>query len=126
MSSVVVLKILREGEEMRDTRVEREEIFLSSVLTTDPTIAAIRFICFYNFNLDHYQLMAITQLDHHGMLFVSLGYTFGSGMFEMDDVKGGSTYGVGTFARDGYHQPTEARTATAFTKVLQPSMLVIK
>ncbi|RYR46994.1 hypothetical protein Ahy_A07g032889 [Arachis hypogaea] len=42
-------------------------------------------------------LTAITQLAHHGMLFVPLGYTFGSGMFEMDEVKGGSAYGAGTF-----------------------------
>ncbi|KAM0053399.1 putative NAD(P)H dehydrogenase (quinone) [Helianthus debilis subsp. tardiflorus] len=32
------------------------------------------------------QLTAITQLAHHGMLFVPLGYTFGSGMFEIDDI----------------------------------------
>lgn len=50
---------------------------------------------------------AITQLAHHGMLFVPLGYTFGSGMFEMDEVKGGSAYGAGTFAGDGTRQPTE-------------------
>uniref|UniRef100_A0A251T6D3 Putative amine oxidase n=1 Tax=Helianthus annuus TaxID=4232 RepID=A0A251T6D3_HELAN len=31
-------------------------------------------------------LTAITQLAHHGTLFVPLGYTFGSGMFEIDDI----------------------------------------
>ncbi|TKY63639.1 NAD(P)H dehydrogenase (quinone) FQR1 [Spatholobus suberectus] len=40
----------------------------------------------------------ITQLAHHGVHFVPLGYTFGSDMFVMDEVKGGSAYGAGTFA----------------------------
>ena len=30
------------------------------------------------------RLTAITQLVHHGMLFVPIGYTFGAGMFEME------------------------------------------
>ncbi|KAJ4834678.1 Anthranilate synthase alpha subunit 2, chloroplastic [Turnera subulata] len=59
-------------------------------------------------------LTAITQLAHHGMLFVPLGYTFGSGMFEMDEVKGGSSYGAGTFAADGTRQPTELELQQAF------------
>ncbi|KAL1308574.1 probable NAD(P)H dehydrogenase (quinone) FQR1-like 3 [Arachis ipaensis] len=59
-------------------------------------------------------LTAITQLAHHGMLFVPLGYTFGSGMFEMDEVKGGSAYGAGTFAGDGTRQPTELELQQAF------------
>ncbi|KAE8039244.1 hypothetical protein FH972_011672 [Carpinus fangiana] len=52
-------------------------------------------------------LTAVTQLAHHGMLYVPLGYTFGSGMFEMNEVKGGSSYGAGTYAADGSRQPTE-------------------
>ncbi|KAI7979227.1 putative NAD(P)H dehydrogenase (quinone) FQR1-like 3 [Camellia lanceoleosa] len=32
-------------------------------------------------------LTAVTQLAHHGMIFVPLGYTFGSGMFEMNEVR---------------------------------------
>ncbi|KAK7300963.1 hypothetical protein RJT34_11816 [Clitoria ternatea] len=59
-------------------------------------------------------LTAITQLAHHGMLFVPLGYTFGSGMFEMDEVKGGSAYGAGTFAGDGSRRPTELELQQAF------------
>ncbi|MED6127546.1 hypothetical protein PIB30_089038 [Stylosanthes scabra] len=59
-------------------------------------------------------LTAITQLAHHGMLFVPLGYTFGNGMFEMDEVKGGSAYGAGTFAGDGTRQPTELELQQAF------------
>nr|VDD21533.1 unnamed protein product [Brassica oleracea] len=36
-------------------------------------------------------LTAITQLVHHGMIFVPIGYTFGAGMFEMEKVKGGTS-----------------------------------
>ncbi|CAN1231942.1 NAD(P)H dehydrogenase (quinone) FQR1 [Linum grandiflorum] len=48
------------------------------------------------------------------MLFVPVGYTFGDGMFEMDEVKGGSSYGAGTFAGDGSRQPTELELRQAF------------
>ncbi|VFQ61609.1 unnamed protein product [Cuscuta campestris] len=59
-------------------------------------------------------LTAVTQLAHHGMIFVPLGYTFGKGMFEMDDVKGGSSYGAGTYAADGSRQPTKLELQQAF------------
>ncbi|KAK4264160.1 hypothetical protein QN277_029483 [Acacia crassicarpa] len=59
-------------------------------------------------------LTAITQLAHHGMIFVPLGYTSGSGMFEMEEVKGGSSYGAGTFAADGSRQPTQLELQQAF------------
>ncbi|XP_052483462.1 probable NAD(P)H dehydrogenase (quinone) FQR1-like 3 isoform X3 [Gossypium raimondii] len=59
-------------------------------------------------------LTAITQLAHHGMIFVPLGYTFGSGMFEMNQVKGGSSYGAGTYAADGSREPTELELQQAF------------
>lgn len=59
-------------------------------------------------------LTAITQLAHHGMLFVPLGYTFGSGMFEMNEVKGGSSYGAGTYAAEGTRHPTELELQQAF------------
>ncbi|KAJ6837618.1 NAD(P)H dehydrogenase (quinone) FQR1-like [Iris pallida] len=52
-------------------------------------------------------LTAITQLVHHGMIFVPVGYTFGAGMFEMEEVKGGSPYGAGTFAGDGSRLPSD-------------------
>lgn len=48
------------------------------------------------------------------MIYVPLGYTFGSGMFEMDEVKGGSPYGAGTYAADGSRQPTELELKQAF------------
>ncbi|KAG8371492.1 hypothetical protein BUALT_Bualt13G0093300 [Buddleja alternifolia] len=59
-------------------------------------------------------LTTITQLAHHGMIFVPVGYTFGSGMFEMEDVKGGSPYGAGTYAADGSREPTELELQQAF------------
>ncbi|GAB2284606.1 hypothetical protein Dimus_019062 [Dionaea muscipula] len=59
-------------------------------------------------------LTAITQLAHHGMIFVPIGYTFGAGMFEMETLRGGSAYGAGTYAGDGSRQPTELELAVAF------------
>ncbi|CAK9180969.1 unnamed protein product [Ilex paraguariensis] len=59
-------------------------------------------------------LTFITQLAHHGMIFVPLGYTFGNGMFEMEQVKGGSCYGSGTYAGGGSRQPTELEFQQAF------------
>ncbi|POO02589.1 Flavoprotein [Trema orientale] len=56
---------------------------------------------------------AITQLAHHGMLFVPIGYTFGAGMFKMDSIRGGSPYGAGVFAGDGTREPTEMELALA-------------
>ncbi|EFJ22332.1 hypothetical protein SELMODRAFT_232063 [Selaginella moellendorffii] len=59
-------------------------------------------------------LTAITQLAHHGMIFVPIGYTSGAGMFEMVQVKGGSPYGAGTLAGDGTRQPSKLELETAF------------
>ncbi|KAL6562198.1 hypothetical protein OROGR_003205 [Orobanche gracilis] len=59
-------------------------------------------------------LTAITQLTHHGMIFVPIGYTFGAGMFEMEKIKGGSPYGAGTYAGDGSRQPSAVELAQAF------------
>ncbi|PHT69774.1 putative NAD(P)H dehydrogenase (quinone) FQR1-like 1 [Capsicum annuum] len=59
-------------------------------------------------------LTAITQLVHHGLIFVPIGYTFGAGMFEMEKLKGGSPYVAGTFAGDGSKQPTELELEQAF------------
>lgn len=56
---------------------------------------------------------AITQLVHHGMLYVPIGYTFGAGMFEMDSVRGGSPYGAGVFAGDGTREPTDKELGLA-------------
>lgn len=43
-----------------------------------------------------------------------LGYTFGEGMFEMNEVKGGSSYGAGTYAGDGSRHPTPLELQLAF------------
>ena len=56
---------------------------------------------------------AITQLAHHGMLFVPIGYTFGAGMFKLDSIRGGSPYGAGVYAGDGTREPTETELALA-------------
>lgn len=56
---------------------------------------------------------AITQLAHHGMLFVPIGYTFGAAMFKMDSIRGGSPYGAGVFAGDGTREPTETELGLA-------------
>lgn len=56
---------------------------------------------------------AITQLAHHGMLFVPIGYTFGPGMFKMDSIRGGSPYGAGVFAGDGTRGPSDTELALA-------------
>ncbi|KAI4306623.1 hypothetical protein L6164_029884 [Bauhinia variegata] len=69
---------------------------------------------FYGGGQELSALTTITQLAHHGMIFVPLGYTFGSGMFEMEEVKGGSPYGAGTFAADGSRQPTKLELQQAF------------
>ncbi|XVE87265.1 hypothetical protein DITRI_Ditri18aG0102900 [Diplodiscus trichospermus] len=56
---------------------------------------------------------AITQLAHHGMLFVPIGYTFGAGMFKMDSIRGGTPYGAGVYAGDGTREPSETELALA-------------
>ncbi|KAL6213554.1 hypothetical protein ACLB2K_013001 [Fragaria x ananassa] len=56
---------------------------------------------------------AITQLAHHGMIYVPIGYTFGAGMFQMDSLRGGSPYGSGVLSGDGTRNPTETEVALA-------------
>lgn len=49
----------------------------------------------------------ITQLAHHGMIYVPTGYHTPL-MFQMDSIQGGSPYGAGTFAGpDGSRMPSE-------------------
>ncbi|KAM0912042.1 hypothetical protein ACQ4PT_013061 [Festuca glaucescens] len=59
-------------------------------------------------------LTAVTQLAHHGMVFVPVGYTFGAKLFDMEKVQGGSPYGAGTFAADGLRWPSEMELEHAF------------
>ncbi|KAJ1288594.1 hypothetical protein BS78_02G099800 [Paspalum vaginatum] len=60
-------------------------------------------------------LTAVSQLAHHGMVFVPVGYTFGAGMFDMDEVRCCSPYGSGTFAgADGRsRKPSDAELQMA-------------
>ncbi len=52
-------------------------------------------------------LTAVTQLAHHGMVFVPTGYSFGAKLFDTTEVRGGSAYGSGAFAgADGSRQPS--------------------
>jgi NAD(P)H dehydrogenase (quinone) len=47
------------------------------------------------------------------MLFVPIGYTFGEGMLEMGELRGGSPYGAGVFSGDGSRPPSELELALA-------------
>ncbi|KAG9153320.1 hypothetical protein Leryth_018028 [Lithospermum erythrorhizon] len=59
-------------------------------------------------------LTAITQLVHHGMIYVPIGGTFGAGLHK-NEIRGGTLYGAGTFAGpDGARQPTELELELAF------------
>ncbi|GAU26442.1 hypothetical protein TSUD_294080 [Trifolium subterraneum] len=59
-------------------------------------------------------LTSIIQLGHHGLIFLPIDYTFGDGMFETENVKGGSLYGAETYVGDGSRQLTELELAQAF------------
>ncbi|CAN0909986.1 Probable NAD(P)H dehydrogenase (quinone) FQR1-like 2 [Linum grandiflorum] len=59
-------------------------------------------------------LTAITQLAHHGMIYVPIGYTFGEEMSRVDDgIRGGSPYGAGVFSGDGTRPPSETELGLA-------------
>lgn len=66
---------------------------------------------------DH-RLTSIPQFVNHGMLFFPILYTLGagiSGMFEIEEVRGGSPFGSGTYAgTDGKRNPTEIELRQAF------------
>ncbi|KAG2433238.1 hypothetical protein HXX76_008308 [Chlamydomonas incerta] len=51
---------------------------------------------------------AVTQLAHHGMIYVPTGYAAGAAMFGVQDAKGGSPWGASSIAGlDGSRQPLE-------------------
>lgn len=55
----------------------------------------------------------VTQLAHHGMIFVPTGYHTPD-QFQMDEIMGGSAYGAGTYAAgDGSRMPSEKELARA-------------
>jgi NAD(P)H dehydrogenase (quinone) len=58
-------------------------------------------------------LTAITQLTHHGMVFVPIGYSSPL-IANIDEVHGGSPYGAGTLAGPtGSRMPSELELAVA-------------
>lgn len=69
---------------------------------------------------------AITQLAHHGMLYVPIGYTFGAGMFKLDSIRGGSPYGAGVYSGDGTREPSETELALAEHQGRYMALLVKK
>jgi len=55
----------------------------------------------------------VTQLTHHGMIFVPIGYSNPS-LFNMDEIHGGSPWGAGTFSGPtGARQPSALEIAVA-------------
>eukprot|EP00898_Chlorokybus_atmophyticus_P009120 jgi/Chlat1/9209/Chrsp97S08408 len=67
-------------------------------------------------------LTAVTQIAHHGMIFVPMGYTTPE-VFNMDEIHGGSAYGAGSYTTPaGTRMPTELELAickhqgSSFTK----------
>ncbi|KAK9806327.1 hypothetical protein WJX72_010364 [[Myrmecia] bisecta] len=51
---------------------------------------------------------SLSNFVHHGMIFVPPGYAAGDFMADVDEVRGGSAWGAGTFAGPkGERQPTE-------------------
>lgn len=59
-------------------------------------------------------LTAVTQLAHHGMVYVAPGYAAGPDMFNVEVVHGGSPYGAGTIAGPtGARQPSEVELGQA-------------
>lgn len=58
-------------------------------------------------------LTFVTQLAHHGMIFVPIGYSTPL-LFNNDEVHGGSPYGAGTIANgDGSRMPSELEKKVA-------------
>jgi len=52
-------------------------------------------------------LTFVTQLAHHGMIFVPTGYISPAEQFNMEEIMAGSAYGAGTFAgADGSRMPS--------------------
>ncbi|CAL8471233.1 g10775 [Coccomyxa elongata] len=51
---------------------------------------------------------ALPNVVHHGMIYVPPGYGFGAPMYGLDEVRGGSAWGAGTFAAgDGSRWPSK-------------------
>jgi NAD(P)H dehydrogenase (quinone) len=58
-------------------------------------------------------LTAVTQMAHHGMIYVPVGYSY-KALMDTKQVQGGSPYGAGTIAQaDGSGKPTETELGHA-------------
>jgi len=59
-------------------------------------------------------MTSVTQLAAHGIIFVPIGYSYGTPMFEIEKAQGGSPWGAGTFAgATGARQPSEVELGMA-------------
>lgn len=58
-------------------------------------------------------MTTVTQLTHHGMIYVPIGYG-NPALFNMDEVHGGSPYGAGVLAGgDGSRQASQLELGVA-------------
>lgn len=71
-----------------------------------------------------HRLTAISQLSHHGLMFVPIGYT-NTALFS-NDVHGGSPYGAGTLSGDGTRFPSDLELEIAAHQGRQMALLVKK
>eukprot|EP00897_Mesotaenium_endlicherianum_P008981 jgi/Mesen1/8110/ME000435S07284 len=69
-------------------------------------------------------LTAISQLAHHGMLYVPMGYTF-QGLYN-PDTHGGSPYGAGTYAGDGTRNPLDVELEMAAHQGKMTAVVAVK
>eukprot|EP00299_Pterocystis_sp_00344_P005944 c17698_g1_i1.p1 GENE.c17698_g1_i1~~c17698_g1_i1.p1 ORF type:complete len:215 (+),score=49.85 c17698_g1_i1:44-646(+) len=59
-------------------------------------------------------LTSIPVFAHHGLVFVPVGYSYGSSLFDVSTVRGGGPFGAGTIAgSDGSRQPSEVEIGAA-------------
>jgi len=57
---------------------------------------------------------AVTQLAHHGMIYVPMGYGFGGELYDTNVARGSSPWGAGTLAGpDGSRQPSDLELRVA-------------
>ena len=62
----------------------------------------------------HVLLAGLPFVAAHGMIWVPPGYSFGEAMFGLDEVRGGSGWGAGTFAGPtGARQPSQTELSQA-------------
>lgn len=71
-------------------------------------------------------MTTLTQLVHHGMVYVPPGYSFGAAMFDLE-VHGGSPWGSGTIAGgDGSRMPSKYELSFARHQGAQFASIALK